>query len=98
MPEVPRARPVPRRPARVAHRHSEVAKLALSEHAVAVMKRKYEGYRFAEISQLSMNICFAITPLNIFILKTILLLNEFAFIPIKITLKAHKALCHNKDT
>ena len=35
MPEVPGARPVPRRPARVAHRHPEVAKLALAEHTVS---------------------------------------------------------------
>ena len=34
VPEVPGARAVPRRPARVAHRHPEVAKLALAEHAV----------------------------------------------------------------
>ena len=37
LPEVPRARPVPRRPTRVAHRHSEVAELALAEHAVSVL-------------------------------------------------------------
>ena len=36
VPEVPRARPVPRRPTGVAHRHSEVAELALAEHAVSV--------------------------------------------------------------
>ena len=40
VPEVPRARPVPRRPAGVAHRHPEVAELALAEHAVPVISRK----------------------------------------------------------
>ena len=35
VPEVPGARAVPRRPARVAHRHAEVAKLALTEHTVS---------------------------------------------------------------